>query len=59
MAVMLVLLYGLLYCGMGRVVAVHMPEPVTAWRALYFSGITFAWSGTVTKCQRRTRAGWR
>lgn len=44
-AVVLVLLYGLLYWGIGGVVAVHAPGPVTVWQAVYFSGITFATVG--------------
>jgi hypothetical protein len=44
-ALTLVLLYGLAYWAIGGVVAVHAPEPLTLWHAIYFSGITFATVG--------------
>jgi hypothetical protein len=44
-ALVLVLCYGLLYWGMGGIVAVHDQTPVSLWHAIYFSGITFATVG--------------
>jgi hypothetical protein len=44
-ALTLVLLYGLAYWAIAGVVAVHAPEPLTLWHAIYFSGITFATVG--------------
>src|SRR4030095_13706902 len=36
-ALTLVLLYGLAYRAIAGVVAVHAPEPLTLWHAIYFS----------------------
>ena len=44
-ALTLVLLYGLLYWAIEGVVPAHAPAPLTLWRAVYFSGITFATVG--------------
>jgi hypothetical protein len=44
-ALTLVLLYGCLYWAIEGVVTAHVPEPLTLWHTIYFSGITFATVG--------------
>jgi hypothetical protein len=44
-AMVLVLLYGLVYWAIEGVVPTAAPEPLTLWHTVYFSGITFATVG--------------